>query len=95
MTLRDSQPRPEGSELRPGPRDDGGEGVGPSGGIIEGRLRLRGAARTRQRVTWVEDTVDNEGMGKKKTKSAHYSFLCISKGCELIDIAWCSLLYLP
>ncbi|KAI0058758.1 hypothetical protein BV25DRAFT_1772106, partial [Artomyces pyxidatus] len=33
-----------------------------------GTLKLRGARRSSQRVKWVEDTVDNEGMGKKKTK---------------------------
>ena len=43
-------------------------------------LRLRGAARegeeveaegsvrTRRRIQWAEDVVDNEGMGKKKSK---------------------------
>lgn len=61
MIIHDAQPREEGS----------GDDAGASdSGSIAGRLRLRGAARTRQRVTWVEDTVDNEGMGKKKTKSA-------------------------
>ena len=34
-----------------------------------GALRLRGVARHRQRVVWREDVVDNEGAGKKKSKS--------------------------
>ncbi|BEI93339.1 uncharacterized protein CcaverHIS019_0509670 [Cutaneotrichosporon cavernicola] len=33
-----------------------------------GVLRLRGAPGRRQRVVWTSDTVDNEGMGKKKSK---------------------------
>jgi hypothetical protein len=33
-----------------------------------GVLRLRGGP-TRRRVVWRDDTVDNEGMGKKKSKS--------------------------
>ena len=36
---------------------------------VVGVLRLRGARRTSQRVAWTEDVVDNEGMGKKKSKS--------------------------
>lgn len=48
----------------------GGSGAGQedraegSGGV----LRLRGGGNTR-RVVWSEETVDNEGMGKKKSKS--------------------------
>lgn len=34
-----------------------------------GVLRLRGAPARRQRVMWTTDTVDNEGMDKKKSKS--------------------------
>jgi len=52
ITLRDSQPRPE---------DDGD--------LVVGALRLRGEPRrTRQRVVWDEDVIDNEGCGKKKSK---------------------------
>ena len=37
----------------------------------QGVLRLRGApTRNAPRVTWTEDVVDNEGCGKKKSKSA-------------------------
>jgi len=58
ITLRDSQPRSE---------DDG---AGPSGeSTTVGALRLRGTQRrTRQRVAWDEDVVDNEGCGRKKSK---------------------------
>jgi protein phosphatase 1 regulatory subunit 11 len=34
-----------------------------------GVLRLRGGPTRRQHVAWSTDTVDNEGMGKKKSKS--------------------------
>ncbi|KAF3924267.1 hypothetical protein ABW21_db0205451 [Orbilia brochopaga] len=37
----------------------------------DGILRLRGASEAhtqRRRVTWTEEVVDNEGLGKKKTK---------------------------
>lgn len=33
-----------------------------------GTLRLRGGPRSRPRVVWGEDVVDNEGLGKKKSK---------------------------
>jgi len=35
-----------------------------------GVLKLRGGPSRRQKVVWSEETVDNEGMGKKKSKSA-------------------------
>lgn len=54
ITVRDSQP--------------GGEGAGESSEEI-GRLRLRAAPRNRPRVVWREDVVDNEGMGRKSSKS--------------------------
>ncbi|KAG1750897.1 phosphatase inhibitor-domain-containing protein [Suillus lakei] len=57
ITLHDSQPRPE---------DDAGRS-GDS--TVVGALRLRGEPRkTRQRVAWDEDVIDNEGCGKKKSK---------------------------
>ncbi|KAI0248864.1 phosphatase inhibitor-domain-containing protein [Lactifluus subvellereus] len=34
----------------------------------EGTLRLRGGLRDRPRVAWGEDVVDNEGLGRKKSK---------------------------
>ncbi|KAG1781742.1 phosphatase inhibitor-domain-containing protein [Suillus placidus] len=54
ITLHDSQPRSE---------DDAGRS-----GVV-GALILRGEPRkTRQRVAWDEDVIDNEGCGKKKSK---------------------------
>jgi len=57
ITIRDSQPREEG--------DEGGSHDSSSNEV--GRLTLRGG-RTRPRVVWSEDTVDNEGAGKKSSK---------------------------
>ncbi|EMD31466.1 hypothetical protein CERSUDRAFT_119686 [Gelatoporia subvermispora B] len=59
ITLRDSQPREDGSA------PDAGSG---SDTIVSGTLRLRGAPRNRPRVVWREDVVDNEGAGKKSSK---------------------------
>lgn len=56
--LHDSQPREEGA-------DDAAE---PSRPRIEGVLRLRGGPDTRPHVVWSDDVIDNEGMGKKKSK---------------------------
>ncbi|KIK39777.1 hypothetical protein CY34DRAFT_807895 [Suillus luteus UH-Slu-Lm8-n1] len=54
ITLLDSQPRSEDDVGQPG---------------VGGTLRLRGEPRkTRQRVAWDEDVIDNEGCGKKKSK---------------------------
>lgn len=54
------------------PRPDGGSSGDPAS-LEEasiGALRLRGGPRrTRQRVAWNVDVVDNEGAGKKKSKS--------------------------
>ncbi|KAK6336056.1 Type 1 phosphatases regulator ypi1 [Orbilia blumenaviensis] len=43
------------------------EEVSPRGSS-DGVLRLRGAHPERRRVTWTEEVVDNEGLGRKKTK---------------------------
>jgi len=64
----------------------------PSAAVV-GRLHLQGhrvepsehehtqgARRHRSRVVWSEDTVDNEGMGKKKSKST-YCLLLIHTVC--------------
>ncbi|OCH89686.1 hypothetical protein OBBRIDRAFT_778155 [Obba rivulosa] len=61
ITVRDSQPR----------EDDSSAPSAGSGGdaIVSGTLRLRGVPpRSRQRVVWREDVVDNEGAGKKSSK---------------------------
>lgn len=66
ITLRDAQPRPE-DDVGAGPSAAAGEP-----GATVGVLKLRGAQRrTRQRVAWGNDVVDNEGCGKKKSKSAY------------------------
>ena len=49
-----------------------------------GVLKLRGGPSRRQRVVWSDETVDNEGMGKKKSKST-------SQSCD----ADASLLHIP
>jgi Protein phosphatase inhibitor len=36
-----------------------------------GTLRLRGGPRARPHVVWDEDVVDNEGLGRKKSKSTY------------------------
>lgn len=67
--------------------------AGPSRGSslppsVVGVLKLRGAPLKKQRVVWSEETVDNEGMGKKKSKS--------KKVIEVLERPLIiSLLYLP
>ncbi|GAA5917730.1 hypothetical protein JCM6882_009365 [Rhodosporidiobolus microsporus] len=52
-----------------GPSTGGGE-AGPSGEgeRVVGVLRLRGRGPQGQRVQWTDETVDNEGLGRKKSK---------------------------
>jgi len=55
-----------------------------SDGVMVGVLRLRGGHRTirsRPRVAWDEDVVDNEGCGRKKSKSAFFLANLICWGC--------------
>ena len=60
ITIHDVQPRPEG--------ESGGSPTQSQPPV--GALRLRGGPRrTRQRVAWDDNVVDNEGAGKKKSKS--------------------------
>lgn len=49
----------ESSEAGPSSRPPGASGV----------LKLRGGPLRKQRVVWSDEVVDNEGMGKKKSKS--------------------------
>jgi len=50
--------------------NDDEQGDNPEGSQIIGTLSLRGVQRrTGSRVAWGEDVVDNEGFGKKKSKS--------------------------
>ena len=39
--------------------------------LPDGTLRLRGASTDDRRVMWAEDVIDNEGMGKKKSKGVN------------------------
>jgi protein phosphatase 1 regulatory subunit 11 len=50
----------------------GDDDVGPGSSTTSnvGSIHLRGGPRvSRRRVAWTDETVDNEGMGKKKSKS--------------------------
>ena len=70
IVLHDSQPREEDRGATSSGSGDERQSDSQSG--IVGVLRLRGAPRSRPRVAWTEDVVDNEGMGKKKSKSAFF-----------------------
>lgn len=50
------------------PEHDRGEGASHDGSVPSGSIRLRGGPRSRQRVVWDDSVVDNEHMGKKKSK---------------------------
>ncbi|CAE6457026.1 unnamed protein product [Rhizoctonia solani] len=54
ILVTDSQPIPENNN--------------PNGEPSNGILKLRGGPRSRPRVMWDADVVDNEGCGKKKSK---------------------------
>ncbi|KAJ7040773.1 phosphatase inhibitor-domain-containing protein [Mycena alexandri] len=59
VTITDASPR----------EDDGTPSNNPDGPAPVGALRLRGGPRrTRQRVVWDDDVVDNEGCGRKSSK---------------------------
>jgi hypothetical protein len=69
ITITNSQPRPEGEDAS-----------GDENNVI-GALRLRAATRRNsRRVVWDENVVDNEGCGRKSSKSTHcvqsHSFEC-------------------
>ena len=72
IVLHDSQPREEGEGEQnhsSAPEDESDrERVGNN---VVGVLHLRGTRRSGPRVAWTEDVVDNEGMGKKKSKSEY------------------------
>ena len=67
ILLTDDQPREEG---------DGSHGAGPSDPST-GVLRLTGGPRSRPRVAWDEAVVDNEGCGRKSTKSKYLLFIVV------------------
>ena len=72
ITLRDTQSRALDTDESSSLSRSGsvpGQSEGSDAGAV-GTLRLRGVARrSTQRVAWGEDVVDNEGCGKKKSKS--------------------------
>ncbi|KAK7062671.1 Type 1 phosphatases regulator ypi1 [Paramarasmius palmivorus] len=81
MSLRAAQRRPGTSAPSDGsrtitltgapPHEDDESGAGPSSESSSnvGTLRLRGATKkSRQRVVWSDDVVDNEGCGRKSSK---------------------------
>src|SRR5258705_13540519 len=58
----------------PTQEDSDEEQMSSEGENIVGSLRLRGGHKRRQRVAWGEDVVDNEGCGKKKSKSKSLNY---------------------
>lgn len=77
MTLTRGPTRQEGDDIAD-------EGAGSSQSL--GVLRLR-AKSTGNRVAWGEDVVDNEGAGKKKSKSESlWSVLHSAKGAVLLRL---------
>lgn len=79
-------------------REENGDEQGDDseGGQVIGTLRLRTTRQTGPRVAWDEDVIDNEGFGKKKSKSKFFFF---SRNSHLIvfiyDLYYFSLLHLP
>ena len=70
---RAAPPASDGSRtvtVTPTPTPDQAEpaAAGPSTGTV-GTLRLRARAMPGTRVQWSEETVDNEGLNRKKSKS--------------------------
>ncbi|WVQ99559.1 hypothetical protein IAU59_006695 [Kwoniella sp. CBS 9459] len=67
-----TQSRPPASTARTVTEEESHIEAGPSNSTPEqppaGVLKLRGGPLKKQRVVWSEETVDNEGMGKKKSK---------------------------
>ena len=58
-----------------------------------GTLRLRGGPRDGPRVAWDEAVVDNEGLGRKKSKST--LCMCSKQKAKCLMASVPSLLYLP
>lgn len=81
ITVHDNQP------------GEGGTHDGTSGeSLAVGTLRLRAAPRSRQRVVWRDDVVDNEGAGKKSSKSMCILVSLLMHTAHTICL---SLLYIP
>lgn len=85
VTSDPTQPEASSSSSNPDPA--------PS---IEGTVRVRGTGLPGQRVQWTEETVDNEGLGRKKSKSKFRSLSLA--GFRLIkryDITVCCIYHKP
>jgi hypothetical protein len=86
LTMRDDQPREDDGAAG----GSGAPGAGSSTTDAIGVLHLHGGPRPARRVMWTEETVDNEGAGRKKSKSTS-SELLLSRQ----ELMLRSLLYLP
>ena len=75
-------------------REENGDEQGDDaeGGQIIGTLRLRTTRLPGPRVAWDEDVIDNEGFGKKKSKSNLLYFPSLSNISHRLHF---SLLHLP
>ena len=65
ITIQDSAPREEGESSSA--TSSSQPAAGPS--VDPGVIHLTGGPRSRPRVAWSEEVVDNEGCGRKKSKS--------------------------
>lgn len=75
-TRMQSRPASHGSRTQVISPDEAQPGSG-SGDDVVGVLKLRGARiGTGRKVKWVNGVVDNEGMGRKKSKSACERSVC-------------------
>ncbi len=76
-------------------QESDGETVNPEDGNIIGALILRGGDRRTQRVAWGEDVIDNEGCGKKKSKSMFWHLAMPEYSPQMVMNHFDSLLYIP
>lgn len=95
LTVTDT-PTPSDGPPSSNPATGGGAEAGPSSAGEVGVLRLRGRGPLGQRVQWTDETVDNEGLGRKKSKSAFLGLSCTGPGMKLTRLRGArSLLHLP
>jgi protein phosphatase 1 regulatory subunit 11 len=79
------------------------QGDEPEGGQIIGTLHLRPTRLTGPRVAWDEDVIDNEGFGKKKSKSRNlyfhlsqnFSIEFLIPNCYVLFISVCCIYHKP
>lgn len=90
MSTRERPQVREGSQTVTTPQNSSSQDEDERAASPSGVLRLRGGGNTRH-VVWTDETVDNEGMGKKKSKSASdYKF-----AQKQLTVFPCSLLHIP